>query len=209
MRASVDRIIIRFAFVEGCKSVFGIFSWDKAREPSRGALFVLRTPLSRARLASNTNALDLRRMRSPLPVIDDVLQRTPQCLVDLRRYRNVLAQPVRIRSDYFVVQALHLFHETRLMKLAGGSNHAQRLRHLQRRDQNIALTDAHVRDIASLNGAFVNPCHVFVRGNVTLTLGIDGNSGPFSETKTMSVFDDWIGSNLQSDLIEPSVAGLG
>ena len=75
--------------------------------------------------------------------------------------------------------------------------------------KNVPLTDGHVRNVASLDGAFVDAHHILVSGNVSLALGIDGNSGPFSETKTMSVFDDRISSNLQSDLVEPSVARLG
>ena len=57
-------------------------------------------------------------------------------------------RPHLIGGDDFVIERLHLLHEARLIKRPAVRHDRHRLRHLQWRDQEVALADRKIRDVA-------------------------------------------------------------
>ena len=113
-----------------------------------------------------------------------------------------------VGGDNLVIEGLHLLNQSCLIERSAVGDDAHGLRHLQRRDLDVALTDRHVRDIAVENFAAVRGLHVFVVRDPAFSLAAQRNAAFGAKAELQSPIDDRPRAGLDPNLIKPCVAGF-
>ena len=108
-----------------------------------------------------------------------------------------------------VVERLHLLHEARLKKGAAVGHDGHGLRHLQRRDLGVPLTDRQVCDVTVEQSAAVCRLHVFVVGHASFHLAPQRDAALRAKAQLERPINDRRGAGFDSDLIKPRVARFG
>ena len=135
------------AFVNCGKRILRLFRGQKSGEPCRRAFFVFRAPLRGPGFSGNFDAIKLRFMSGAVRAVDHFNHSRANFLYRFRGNTERAFFAQLIRRDDFVIERLHLAHEPRLIKSAAVRDDGHGLRHLQRRDLDVALTDRQVRDV--------------------------------------------------------------
>ena len=94
------------------------------------------------------------------------------------------------------------------MQRATIANHAHGLGHLKRADENVALANGQIGNVAALECAFVNAEHVLVVRNVAGGFRAQRDASAAAEANSFGIIDNRCGAHFESRLIEPRVAGL-
>ena len=199
----------RFSLVECSEGILGIVRRQKPGEPSRDALPVGRPPLGGPCFPGDFDSLHSRLVGGSQPVACDAHKCLAKFIPHLRSHGNLIADAVGIGRDHLVVDGLDLENEARLVEEPAIGDHAHGLGHLERADEDIALPDREIRDIATLECALVHAEHVVVVRDVSGGLGAQGNAGAAAEAEALGVVDNRRGAYFQACLIEPGIAGLG
>jgi len=120
-----------------------------AGKPGGVTAFGDRSPLGGAGLAGDFDPLDCG---GPAAGSGAVTGDHNEAFVEVFKvfFRDIQFGPdaVRVGRDDPIIEALHLLDQARLVEIASGGEHAHGLGHLQRGDQDVALSDAYVGDVA-------------------------------------------------------------
>ena len=196
-------------FIDGGEGVFGIADGEVSGEPGGGSLFVFWTPLCGAGLGGDFDAFDLAAMSGAAAAFGDRDEGFLDGFEDFGIDGELVAEAVRVGGDDFVVEGLDLLDKAGLVEVAAGGEDGHGLGHLERSDENVALADAHVGDVALEDFSFVDAEHVVVVGHVAGGFGFDGEACAASEAEEAGPLDDGLAAGFEADLVEVGIAGLG
>ena len=194
------------AFINGRKRIPRFFRGQKSGEPCRRAFFVFRAPLRSPGFSGNFDAIKLRFVSGAVRSVDHFNHSRANFLHRFRGNTERAFFAQLIRRDNFVIERLDLTDEARLIKSAAVRDDGHGLRHLQRRDLDVALTDRQVCDVAVEQFAAVSRFHVFIVRDASFRFAPQRNSALCAKTEFERPIDNRRGADLNADLIKPGVA---
>jgi hypothetical protein len=196
-------------FVDGGEGIFRIVGGEVTGKPRGGALAGFRPPLGGASFGCDLEAFDFAAMTGAATAFGHGNEGFFDRLHDFGIDGELVPKAIGVSRNHLVIEGLDLLDETGLVKIAARGEGGHGLGHLERRDQNVALADADIGDIALEDAAFVDAEHVVIIRHVTGGFGFDGKTGAASESEQSGPLHDGLAAGFEADLIEVSVAGLG